>query len=120
MSPFSRNILRGVDYSWVRQVRESNFSYLSKRLGQYNLWPLQERPGTYMYPFRCQNAPALRQKLIAQKIYIPVLWPNVLEDLPSDSLEYHMANDILPLPIDQRYDEKDMKYLCDTLLEINS
>ena len=36
-------------------------------------------------------------------IYIPTLWPNVLEECPQGSLEYHYAADILPIPVDQRY-----------------
>ena len=34
-----------------------------------------------------------------------------MEECTSDSLEYHYAADILPIPIDQRYGIEDMKYL---------
>ena len=36
------------------------------------------------------------------------LWPNVANDLPHDWWEWRLANDILPLPCDQRYDTVDM------------
>lgn len=49
--------------------------------------------------------------MISNKIYIPILWPNVLSDSLKGSLEYDMAENILPLPCDQRYDEYDMEYI---------
>ena len=38
--------------------------------------------------------------------------------MPQNKLEYRFANDILPLPIDQRYDESDMKYICEVIEEL--
>lgn len=37
------------------------------------------------------------------------MWPNVLEWRNKNDLEYDFAKYILTLPIDQRYDENDMK-----------
>ena len=48
-------------------------------------------------------------------IYIPTLWPNVLESCPLDSLEYHYATNILPIPVDQWYCIDDMKYLVEMI-----
>ncbi len=47
-----------------------------------------------------------------EKIYIPVLWPDVFKICRAGDLEYDMAENILPLPVDQRYTEKDMEYIC--------
>ena len=33
---------------------------------------------------------------------------NIEKECPADSLEYHYAADILPIPIDQRYGKEDM------------
>ncbi|KAI4448319.1 hypothetical protein C823_002839 [Eubacterium plexicaudatum ASF492] len=71
-----------------------------------------------MYPFWSTKGGEVRRRLIAEKIYIPVLWPNVLEEMAEDTPEYQMAENILPLPIDQRYTEADMGYLADKLLNI--
>lgn len=61
----------------------------------------------------------VRKRLQKEKIYIPTLWPNVLEDCTEDSLEYRYAADILPIPVDQRYDEADMKYLAEIIKDVS-
>ena len=42
------------------------------------------------------------------KIYIPTLWPNVLNGDIKDSIEFRLADNILPLPCDQRYVDTDI------------
>ena len=61
------------------------------------------------------NAGEIRKQLIKQKIYIPVLWPNVLDECAVASWEYKLASDVLPLPVDQRYDLDDMEYIAETM-----
>lgn len=61
-----------------------------------------------MYPLYIPNGLQIRKKLQKEKIYIPILWPNVLKDCNRYDLEYKMACNILPLPIDQRYTEHEM------------
>ena len=36
-----------------------------------------------------------------------------------DSLEYRMAENVLPLPIDQRYGTEDMEYIVREILRLN-
>jgi hypothetical protein len=76
--------------------------------------------GAFMYPLLIQNGAAVRKKLQKEKIYIPMLWPNVLEECSLDSLEYHYAADILPIPVDQRYEIEDMKYLVEVINRVSS
>jgi hypothetical protein len=71
--------------------------------------------GAFAYPFYLEKGVEIRKELAAKKIYIPTLWPNVLEDTPESSLEYDYAANILPLPCDQRYGIKDMKYMINCL-----
>ena len=61
-----------------------------------------------MYPFYSKNPAKLKEKLISNKIYVPTLWPNVLEQ-NKDEIGYDYALNIIPLPCDQRYGEVDMK-----------
>ncbi len=44
-------------------------------------------------------------------MYVPTLWPNVLNETEKTSLEYKFAENILPLPVDQRYSEDDINEL---------
>jgi hypothetical protein len=62
--------------------------------------------GPYAYPFYCENGMQIKKMLAKQKIYVATLWPNVLE--MDGTVEKDLAENILPLPCDQRYDEADM------------
>ena len=116
MSKLTENLLRGIDYCFVKERRQQNFTYLHEKLGAIN--QLNLKPGTFMYPLLVKNGAGLRKKLQAEKIYIPTLWPTVFEVAGKDSLEYRMAEDILPLPIDQRYGIDDMKYIAERIIEM--
>ena len=50
----------------------------------------------YLSYFLCDPVPNLCKKI------------NIEKECPPDSLEYHCAADILPIPIDQRYGKEDM------------
>ena len=68
-----------------------------------------------MYPLWLQNGAEIRKRLQTEKIYIPILWPNVLQQLPENAVEYQLAANILPLPVDQRYTEVDMQRIVDRI-----
>ena len=97
------------------EKRTQNYDYLYERLGDMNRLNLKKIEGAFAYPLFIENGSQIRKKLIAQKIYIPTLWPNVLSDMGFESLEYQYANDILPLPCDQRYGFDDMQRICEVL-----
>lgn len=118
MSKLTENILRSIDYDFVKGRRESNFAFLHDRLNERNIMKLNMPEGPFMYPFYFENGCELREKLILNKIYIPVLWPNVVEDNVRDSVEFKLAKNTLMLPCDQRYDENDMKYIVDMVMEM--
>lgn len=111
MSAVTQNILRGIDYGQIKKVREQNFRYLHEQLNSINLLELCLPDGPYMYPLLVKDGADIRRSLQEKKIYIPTLWPNVLESLTKEETEYGLAKDILPLPCDQRYDLNDMQYL---------
>lgn len=111
MSRLTQNLLRGIDYSGIEEIRKKNFAFLHRKLGHKNQLCLNENEGTFMYPFLTPNGAIIRKKLQQEKIYIPTLWPSVKEWCSADMLEYKYAENILPIPIDQRYGEKDMMYI---------
>lgn len=115
MSKLTDNLLRGIDYPRVRACRENNFQVLHELLGGINRLDLTVVPGTFMYPFYLENGNRIRTRLQKRNIYIPTLWPNVCE---TGGIESRMAENILPLPIDQRYDENDLKYMAEIIFEV--
>lgn len=117
MSRLTENLLHGIDYERVRQRRTENFAFLHERLHGINRLNLTIPEGAFMYPLYLENGAEIRKKLQAMKIYIPSLWPAVFDICNAGELEYNMANNILPLPIDQRYREEDMRKVVEKIIQ---
>ena len=109
MSKTTFNLLSGINYNKAKAKRTSNFNYLFKILCAENQLSLKKVKGAFCYPFLVDDGEAIRKKLIANKIYVPTLWPNVLESQATQLLELNFAKNLLPLPCDQRYNKDDMK-----------
>lgn len=113
MSNLTRSILSSIDFEDIKQRRIANFAYLHSALGKVNKLSrlIDESNSTYecpmVYPFYCGETD-LRQRLISNKIFVARYWPNVLEWVAPDDLEYNLTEFIIPLPIDQRYGTEDM------------
>lgn len=118
MSKLTRNLLGAIDYDRVRKTRDRNFSYLDRKLKKINRLAWHKPVGPFAYPFYIENGRTIRKKLAEKQIYIPVLWPNILNECTKDSIEYEFAANLLPLPCDQRYGLTEMAYLNDTLIDI--
>ncbi len=112
MSKSTRLILSGIDYEKVKQIRTENFKYLNNELKQINNLKLENIEGAYTYPLYLDDARHIREILIKNKIYVPILWPNVIEE-NKDTLAYNYAVNILPLPCDQRYGYSEMQKIVD-------
>ena len=119
MSNTTKAILSLVDYKSVKKKRTENFQKLNKELKQYNeIKKLEYITGAYMYPLLIKNGNNIRKYLQEHKIYISLLWPNVIESESEDSYEYYLAQNILPIPCDQRYDSDDMRYIATMIKKI--
>lgn len=103
MSKLTNNLLHGIDYEFVSNRRRENFQYLDKQFKSINKLDLIVPNGAFMYPLYINNGAEIRKELQKEKIFIPTLWPSVSEVCDENELEYDMANNILPVPVDQRY-----------------
>lgn len=111
MSKLTENLLHAIDYDFVKNRRTENFAYLDKKLRNINKLKLTIPQGAFMYPFYIENGAEIRKQLQSKKIFIPTLWPDVFNLCNENELEYDMAKNILPLPVDQRYTVEDMEYI---------
>lgn len=116
MSGLTENLLRSIDYGSVKIRRTKNYAYLAKALSAQNSLSLQDTEGAFAYPFYTEYAAELRKYLQQKQIYIPTLWPNVLETEDPASPAYRLAANVLPLPCDQRYTEKEMAVMADEII----
>lgn len=118
MSKLTRNLLHAIDYSTVKEKRTNNFQVLHDAFKEKNKLHLKTPEGAFMYPLYIEHGAHVRGELQKRKIYIPILWPDVFKLCDEKELEYDMAKNILPLPVDQRYGKEDMLYLIQQIENI--
>lgn len=112
MSKLTQNLLCAIDYEAAKKRRTQNAAFLHNKLNFMNQLPITIVEGMFMYPFYLPfEGKRLRKYLQKNKIYAPCLWNDVFQHVSHDSLEYHLAQDIVPLPCDQRYSIEDMSYI---------
>lgn len=112
MSKFTKRMMQSIDYGLAAQRRIDNYNILRRQLGGRQL-SNGEIP--MIFPYTVDSGNKLREHLIINKIFVAKYWPNVEKWIGSDSTEVWIANNVLPLPIDQRYDEQDMNRIVETV-----
>lgn len=118
MSNFSKIIMGAIDYKNSYKIRIDNFNYLNEKLKKFQKLSLPNNL-IFMYPLYVDEGKKVRDYLISKKIYIPKLWPNIVEENNLSKIELEYINNILPLPIDQRYSKEDMDFIISSLEEKN-
>ena len=116
MSVLTQTLLESIDYEGCAQVRKDNFNYLHQQLGSINKLKIDFAYDDVpmVYPLLIEN-PKLREKLISNKIFIPIYWPNVFDWASPESYEYFLSKNLISIPIDHRYTREDMQSLLTTL-----
>lgn len=109
MSPETRRMLGYVDKKRYADIRISNFAFLDNVLHTEFQFHRSSDDVPMVYPYITDNL-GLRSLLIQEKIYVASYWPGV-----RNSGDFHKR--ILPLPIDQRYDEEDMRRIVEVIKE---
>ena len=110
ISSLSEKILSSIDYQAVRAQRKANFDFLEKELHQLNeLQWNAKNTDAFCYPF-LPKIPLAKTDFYKEQIFVPTLWPDVLEraDVESFTAAKKLTKDLLPLPIDHRYTTTDM------------
>ena len=117
MSKITHNMLKGIDYNFIKDRRLTNFKYLHENLIKINELQINSKDeDTFSYPLLIKNGNELRKKLIENKVYISKLWPG-LDIFPLNEFEENIFNNLILLPIDQRYIKEDMEYMCGIIKE---
>ncbi len=106
MSKITQRILSSLNYDDIKVKRLNNFNFLHNELREENLLKikLDDFSVPMVYPLLVKNGKKIKEKLIKNKIFIPTYWPNVKKICSKDSLEYFLSDNLLALPVDQRYD----------------
>ena len=118
MSKLTEAMMRGIDYSTKANSRIHNFHILDKALRDTHRfkWVIDYGMVPLVYPYYVENGAALRQRLITNKVFCARYWPNVLQWCKPDTLEYQLAENIVCIPIDQRYGEEEMEAIIEIIM----
>lgn len=119
MSDFTQTVLQNIDYDNAKQKRIENFQYLHQFLKHNNeLTHLIEKnniTAAMVYPYLTKNK-NLRKFLISQNIFVATYWKSVMQNVEIDDFESYLSQYLIPLPIDQRYGEKEMQFILEKII----
>jgi hypothetical protein len=119
MSLLTERLLTSIDYEACRAKRNRNFRILDEALSGNNQLSIDpsEINGPLCYPFLSVKE-NIKRKLISKRVFVPVFWPNVFNWTNSKMFENHLAQNLVPLPIDHRYNDKDMERMINYLKQL--
>lgn len=109
MSPETRRMLGHIDKRRYANIRIVNFAFLDNELHTEFQFHRSSDDVPMVYPYITED-PQLRSRLIKNKIYVASYWSGLNNC-------GNLSERILPLPIDQRYDEMDMRRIVNILKE---
>ncbi len=118
MSNLTQKLLESIDYLYIAEKRKQNFNYLNQELKSINQLQLKLEDDSVpmVYPLLIENGLRIKKELLNNKIYLATYWPNVTDYLNYDT-EVNLTNNILNLPIDQRYDIRVLNLIIETILK---
>ena len=124
MSSFSRNLLQKLDFEEIKIKRRENYASLAKELENIRkinvMFPtLPKDVCPSGLPILCKDRDGVKKHLIENKIYPPIHW--LLPEVISKSEfrdSWWLSDRILTIPIDQRYDKKDMERIVKALKNV--
>ncbi len=112
MSNLTQSLLCSIDFDEIKEARRKNFTDLHKAFKSINKLDainLDDFEVPLVYPLWVENGKELKAELIKQQIFCATYWPNVFDWCKEEDLEYNIADNTICIPVDQRYDNTDVK-----------
>lgn len=117
MSTLTYKMMSSLDFKFIKEKRISNFAILHNYLNDTNelqIPSLKSFACPMVYPYYTKDS-ELRKHLISNQVFVASYWPNVLEWCKEGDIEYRLSKYIIPIPIDQRYGEEDMRRIIESI-----
>jgi len=111
ISLYSEAVLSQIDYSEVIKKRKKNFAFLHKELKPLNQIRIERDKNSvpFCYPFLPSSFIG-KTELHKNNFFIPSFWNDTLQrGVDGFETEKMLSRELLPLPVDHRYDTRDMK-----------
>lgn len=100
MSLLTSSLMGNIEYAYVASKRDNNFKILDNRLKSRFPFSCSQDDVPMVYPYVTDDG-QLRKKLISNEVFVATYWPGI-------RLGLELASQIIPLPVDQRYELYDM------------
>jgi len=116
MSHSSTRLLCRLDFGDVITRRRANFQYLLDNWHFDMIQPLfHELPADVCplgFPVLASDRDYVKQELVKRGVYPPIHW-NLPSDIDKEEFKtsWEISREILTIPVDQRYEPKDMDYI---------
>jgi hypothetical protein len=119
MSFLTEYLLKSIDYEACRVARNKNFKVLHDELSDKNQLAIDNSliNGPLCYPL-LTNKENIKKKLISKRVFIATYWPNVFKWTTDKMYENYLAQNLVSLPIDHRYNEEDMERIINYLKQM--
>lgn len=120
ISIISEKLLSAIDVENTKLRRKDNFKILHKVLGKLNLFVfegVEEDDIPFAYPFLPNNL-FDKSQLYSSNIFVPTLWADALNRNITTPFETLLSKNLMPLPIDERYDEEDMQFMSEQIIKL--
>lgn len=116
MSKLTQRMMQSIDYDAAAKRRRENYMMFHEALGGENNLELslEDDAVPMVYPYLAP-VKGLWERLIENKVFVARYWPNVLDWTTKDDIEYLLAYQMQPLPVDQRYGEEEMNRIIDII-----
>lgn len=120
MSRLTHALLDNVDYGACLEKRRRNFKTARALFDGLNRLPptvldrMDKDAAPMAYPLVIEDA-GLRQRLKERRIFVGQWWKYLLDELPEDAVETWLSRYLLPIQIDHRYGEAELRYTLDVV-----
>ena len=117
MSETSAKVQANLDKENLKRKRRENFRLLEEFLKGpiQKVFTLGSKEVPLYYPIVVKDRASLQKHLVSNAIYAPVVWPkDEIQPVQCDGAENAYQN-LLCIPIDQRYDTDDMNRVVETI-----
>ena len=109
----SKNIIDNTDFLYIKQKRIENFGYLVNKMRKIQFielpfMSLNDNSTPLYLPFFAKCRDRLQRFLFDYDIYLPIIWPKFSAIEITDNDVNYIYDNILCIPVDQRYDFEDM------------
>lgn len=117
MSKITHHLLGSIDYRNIIVRRRENFAVLHDALGGINQLEISPDNSAVpmVYPLLVQNGSELKRILTDKKVFVATYWSSIKEAAAAESFEYFLADNLVSLPVDQRYSTGDMRRITDII-----